>query len=99
MVHDATFELNRGQVSERRMPAAAIVKQLDVFEHRAVRIGSSTPLAVWYTSSSLSVAKKLSATALSQQFPRRLMLLRCRAAQHLLIFLAGVLAAAVGVMQ
>lgn len=40
-----TLELNRTEITERRMPALAVVKQLDVFEHRAVGLGSRAPLA------------------------------------------------------
>jgi len=52
------------------MAPLAIVEDLDVLEHRAAACAGQR--ASWM-GSTLSVAKKLSATALRQQSPRRLM--------------------------
>ena len=70
----ASFEFNGTQVTESRVPSLAIVKALDVFEDFTASLSSVVPLTL--VNLELRVAKKLSATALSQQFPLRLMLLR-----------------------
>jgi len=56
------------------MPPLRIVEEIEVLEELGARAAARVAQAASGTSSTFSVAKKLSATALSQQSPRRLIL-------------------------
>ena len=65
------FERRRGHVSQRRVTTNPVVKHLDGFEHGPHGVGPGGERHP-VQKSFLSVAKKLSIGALSQQFPFRL---------------------------
>ena len=92
------LERSGAEIAQRRMSAPPVVEELD--SNSSVRAAVRVVQAASWTSSTFSVAKKLSATALSQQFPRATHaaddpLLR----EDPLVVAAGVLAPPIRMMQ
>jgi len=95
----ASLESTGAQVAEGRMPALTVVEQLDVFEHRAAGLGGCGPT---------SLVGQFKFARGEEAFRHRVVPAVATAAhaaqdsmsgQQLLIFVAGVLAAAVRVVQ